>query len=272
MPLNDEVIVTMSQLVDDAFTPKRKPSHADIEAQIRRFQLEKGDPNSNGQNVGKAKRVYGVLNWAMEYNHEVGESFVSALLSVVKGHGGFRESSPNFVGIEAIKNLQSAFKREGVYLTNDGDVTPAVLENLSDMEMEKALMAYIRRAKKGASDAALLTGTSKDLLEAVAAHVLNKEWGKYPHTANFPTLLGQTFYALGLATPNTTNEQKKTAKERLEVSLYELGCAVNNLRNKEGTGHGRPFLPTVTDSEAKAAIESMGMISEFLLNKLKERS
>jgi len=53
--------------------------------------------------------------------------------------------------------------------------------------------------------------------------------------------------------------------------LYELGCAVNNLRNKQGTGHGRPFLPTVSDNEAKAAIESMGMISEFLLNKLKEK-
>jgi hypothetical protein len=73
-----------------------------------------------------------------------------------------------------------------------------------------------------------------------------------------------------LATPHSKSEQQKTAKERLEISLYELGCAVNTLRNKEGTGHGRPFLSTVTGSESKAAIESMGMISEFLLNKLKE--
>jgi hypothetical protein len=24
--------------------------------------------------------------------------------------------------------------------------------------------------------------------------------------------------------------------------MYKLGCAINRLRNKEGTGHGRPFL------------------------------
>lgn len=64
---------------------------------------------------------------------------------------------------------------------------------------------------------------------------------------------------------------KNAATERFESNLYELGCAVNNLRNKQGTGHGRPFLSTVMDIEAKAAIESMGMISEFLLSKLQER-
>ncbi|WP_254518354.1 abortive infection family protein, partial [Salmonella enterica] len=92
--------------------------------------------------------------------------------------------------------------------------------------------------------------------------------GKYEQS-NFPTLLGLSFYQLGLSTPNTKGDNEATA--RLEISMYELGCSVNNLRNKQGTGHGRPFLPTVTDIEAKAAIESMGLISEFLLSKLKEK-
>jgi hypothetical protein len=192
LPLNDEIVISISQLVDDSGL-SRKPSHADIETQIQRFHLEKGDPRFHGQTVGKAKRVFAILSWAFENDFEAGERFSGALLTMIKGFGGFRESSPNFVGIEAIRNLQAGLKREGVYLTNDGDTTPVVLENLTDMEMEKALEVYIRRAKKGASDAALLTGTSKDLLEAVAAHVLNKVWGKYPHTANFPTLLGQAF-------------------------------------------------------------------------------
>lgn len=270
LPLNDEIAVAMSQVVDDAsiIVPTRKPSHADIENIVYRFKLEKGDPNLNSQSVGKAKRVNAVLNWALEYNQEAGEFFMSALLSVIKGHGGFREESPNFVGNEAIQNLKSSFKAEGLILASDGFVTPVVLDNLSEMEMEEALEAYIRRAKKGASDAALLTGTSKDLLEAVATYVISRFLGNYPQKS-FPTLLGLAFHLLDLSTPDTKN--KNTVSERLEISLYELGCAVNNLRNKQGTGHGRPFLPTVSDAEAKAAIECMGMISEFLLNNLKDK-
>ncbi|MCK6208491.1 abortive infection family protein [Bacillus infantis] len=270
LPLNHEIAIAVSQVVDDSSpqVSKRKPSHADIESIIYKFKLQEGDPNNNGKAYGKAKRINAVLNWALEYDHEAGEFFLSSLLTMIKGFGGFRMESPNFVGDESILNLRSAFKGENINLTSDGVITPVVLENLSYMEIEKALDNYIRRAKRGASDAALLTGTSKDLLEAVAAHVITRLLGEYPQK-NFPTLLGLAFYQLGLSTPNTKGENPVT--ERLETSFYELGCAVNNLRNKQGTGHGRPFMPTVTEYEAKAAIESMGMISEFLLNKLKEK-
>lgn len=271
LPLNDEIAVAVSQIVDDSRSDtKRKPSHADLDMVIRRHQLIQGDPTLNGQkaNWGKAKRINSVLNWALEFDQEAGEEFIGSLLALIRGHGGFREGSLNFVGHESILNLQNSLKPEGVLLVSDGTVTPVVLNNLSDMEMEEALENYIRRAKKGASDAALLTGTGKDLLEAVSAHVITRIAGKY-HQKNFPTLLGYAFVILGLSTPDTKGNNEVTA--RLEIQLYELGCAVNNLRNKEGTGHGRPFLPTVTEIEAKTAIESMGIISEFLLSKLKEK-
>lgn len=270
LPLNEEIAIAISQVIDDALVVTRKPSHTDLDNIILRNKLEKGDPKLSGynKNVGKAKRVNAVLNWALEYDQEAGETFVSSLLSLIRGHGGFREESPNFVGDECIQNLQNSLKVEGVILASDGMITPIVLDNLSDIEMEKALESYIRRAKKGASDAALLTGTSKDLLEAVAAHVITRLQGKYQQS-NFPTLLGFAFYLLGLSTPETEGHNKVTS--RFENSMYELGCSVNNLRNKQGTGHGRPFLPEITDIEAKAAIESMGIVSEFLLNKLKEK-
>jgi hypothetical protein len=55
---------------------------------------------------------------------------------------------------------------------------------------------------------------------------------------------------------------------RVERSLYEAGCAINGLCNKEGTGHGRPWASTVTPSESRAAIRAMGTISDFLLDNL----
>ncbi|WP_082676279.1 AAA family ATPase [Shouchella shacheensis] len=215
LPLNDEISVAISQVVDDASVVTRKPSHADLDNIILRNKLDKGDPKLIGQNtnVGKVKRVNAVLNWALEYNHETGETFVSSLLSLIRGHDGFREDSPNFVGHESIRNLRSSLKAEGIVLSSDGMVTPIVLDNLTDLEMEEALMGYTRR--KGASNAALLTGTSKDLLEAVVAHVITRMLGEYKQS-NFPTLLGLAFHRL---------PQKFLKKYAGDLSNYEMNLA-----------------------------------------------
>lgn len=46
-----------------------------------------------------------------------------------------------------------------------------------------------------------------------------------------------------------------------------VGLAVNKLRNTEGTGHGRPVVPSLTDREAKVAIEAMGLVAGLILEK-----
>jgi hypothetical protein len=267
--LNDEVVIAMAKMVDDAQSETREPSHSDIEFQIKRVGLLCADPKVQGQSVGKAKRIRAVLYWALEHNVEAGEVLVSQLLAMIRGIGGFRPNSLNYVGKEAIMNLIEISRRQGYDLSLEGELASRVLDNLSDVEVTEALRAYIKRAKRGSQDAALLAGTSKDLLEAVAAHALVVKWGSYPTTANFPTLLGQAFTALGLATANDKVTSGEPIHRRMERALYELGCAVNALRNKEGTGHGRPFLPSITNGQARSAIESMGIISEFLLDKLK---
>lgn len=191
--------------------------------------------------------------------------FVFTLIELVRGHGGFRESSPNYVGKHAIANAVAAFDSDGYELSLDGQLRPKLLENLSGTALTDALKAYIRRAKRGADDAALVTGTGKDLLEAVAAHIIQQRYGRYPSTSNFPTLLGQVFVALGLATPQDSVQPGEPPFRRIERAMYELACGINQLRNKQGTGHGRPWLPSVTDTEARMATESMGVIAERLL-------
>jgi hypothetical protein len=266
-PLSDSIIVAVSQLVDDAQADRRDPSHSDLEFEIKRAGLIEGDPRNQGQIVGKAKRVRSTLNWALEYNPEGGGLFVHSLItSSLRGHGGFREGSPNYVGKHAIESAVSAFASEGYDFSHDGELRPRVLEGLSGIALTDAIEGYIRRAKCGYTDAALLVGTSKDLLEAVAAHILQLRYGGYSSTSNFPTLLGQVFVALGLATPMDPVTPGEPPNKRVERAMYELACGVNQLRNKEGTDHGRPWLPSVTDAEARMAIESMGVIAERLLS------
>ena len=271
IPVNDTIIYALARLVDDAQKDRRDPSHSDIEFQINRAGLNEADPNKDGSPVGKSKRVRGVLNWAIDNDISKAERFVAGLISTVKSCGGFRESSPNYVGTEAVSDLSAALKSEGFVLGEDGTISPVALDSLSGRNLTNALRAYVNRAKKGIEDSALVVGTSKDLMEAVAAHVIQELWGSYPSTANFPSLLGQAFVALDMATPEQPKEQVEHQRCRMERSLYETACSINNLRNKQGSGHGRPWVPDLKQSEVKAAVELIGVISELLLDNLERK-
>lgn len=261
-PVNDAIITALSSLVTDSQS-QREPSHYDIESQFKRVGLANGDPSTQGRPVGKAKRVRGVLEWGLANNIDGAETFAVLLIELVRGKGGFRSSSPNFIGVDAITNLREAYQHEGLLLTEEGRLILQNLESLSGRALTEALKSYVRRAQKGHSDAALLIGTSKDLMEATAAHVLTEKYGTYSHQDNFPTLLAQAFIATGLAVPQ--NGSNPDAKQRLQCGLYESACAVNSLRNKQGTGHGRPWASTITDCEARSAVQVIGIVSELLL-------
>lgn len=266
-PLNDEIMYGLSRVIDDSQVETREPSHAQLEEQFVRARLSHADPNKAGKTVGKAKRLRAVLSWAIDNDYEAGEFLVYLVLQLVRGLGGFREQSPNYVGFESIRNLQESFRREGYRLSEDGDFSKEIIEDLDGIEAIDALKAYARRARRGVEDAALIIGTSKDLMEAVAKFAIYRSRGVYPSQMNFPTLMGQAFMELGLAIPGKTDIGERAAC-KMERSLYDLACSINRLRNNEGTGHGRPFLPDVTDEEAKVAIESIGIISEYLLTKI----
>lgn len=270
-PINDTIIYALARLVDDAQAERRDPSHSDIEFQIKRANLDEADPNKAGPPVGKAKRVRKVLSWAMDEEPQKAELFAAGIISAVKSCGGFRAGSPNYVGAESINNLSEAFRPLGVILSLDGSLSQTALTSLSGKQLTAALRGYVERAKKGIEDGALVVGTSKDLMEAVAAHVLQELWGQYPTTANFPTLLGQGFVALGMATPEQKLQAGEHKRTRLERAMYETACAVNNLRNKQGTGHGRPWLPDLQASEVSAAIEFIGVLSALMLDNLEKK-
>ena len=270
-PLNDAILISLAKLVDDAQATRREPSHDQLGHCIERAGLREFDPANQGQTYGKAKRVRAVLSQALSDNLECAQNLTALLIGQIRGLGGFRNTSPNFVGNEAICNLQAAFALEGFILTDEGELSPRLLDSLNGSDLTEALSRYVRRAQRGSEDAALVSGTGKDLLEATAAHVLQELWGSYSAGSNFPTLLGQAFVAVGFKTPQDKAVEKEPALHRLQRSLYETACAANTLRNKEGTGHGRPWLSTVTSEEAHVAIQIMGTISGMLLSGLKSK-
>jgi len=269
LPITDLIVAAVSKMVDDSQSGTyREPSHSDLDFYIGRAGLSNVDPKVQGQSVGKAKRLRAVLSWALDNDQAAGSKLVEGLISKIRASGGFRETSDNHIGKEVILRAVDAFNSEGYVLAMDGDLRSTNLESLSGRSLTEALSAYARRAKKGAEDAALLSGTSKDLLEATAAHVITVKFGAYPQQANFPALLGQAFVALGLATPEDPPLSTEAPCRMMERGMYQVAVGVNRLRNKEGTGHGRPWSTGITKAEAEAAVELAGVISGYMLDKL----
>jgi len=272
LPITDLIVAAVSKMVDDSqASTYREPSHSELDFCIGRAGLLDADPKAQGQTVGKFKRVRAVLSWAIENDPVAGGKLVEALVSKIRASGGFRDTSEKYIGEDVILGAIDAFDAEGFTLSRDGDLRPKNLESLSGKELTEALRGYARRAKKGSEDAALLSGTSKDLLEATAAHVITVKYGSYPQQANFPTLLGQAFVTLGLATPEDPPSSSEAPHRVMERGMYQSAVGVNRLRNKEGTGHGRPWAPGISAAEAEAAIELAGTIAGYLLDKLNVR-
>lgn len=272
LPLSDVIIGAVSKLIDDAQVDSREPTHSELETLISRAGLTSADPKAQGQAVGKAKRIRATLNWALEHNRQAGSKLVSLIISQVRAVGGFRDSSPNYVGKEQIVNAINAFNSENFSLSESGDIRPKVLETLKGRELTGALEAYAQRAKRGSEDAALLSGTGKDLLEATAKHIIQTKFGFIPTNANFPTLMGQAYAALNMATPETPRDVGEPAIKEYERAIFQTAISINKVRNREGTGHGRLCITSLTQGESHSIIESVGVVAEFLLMRLKAGS
>ncbi|MEZ5062985.1 MAG: abortive infection family protein [Solirubrobacterales bacterium] len=211
-----------------------------------------------------------VVEYALATDRTKGARMVDQLIQRVRAVGGFRENSENYIGQGVYIELRDAFRDGSFDLTPEGELIPRLLDSVPAAEQDEVLRVYIKRIRQGASDAALVTGTGKDLLEATARRTLDRHRREYAGH-DFPGTLFHAFDATGLPTPSgklldTANKEfSADPRDGFKEALYLLGLQINRLRNKEGTGHGRAFPSEVSDKEAKLAAEAMGLISELLL-------
>jgi hypothetical protein len=113
-----------------------------------------------------------VLQWAIENDIER-ERLVYLLITLVRAVGGFRETSPNFVGVESIQGLREALATEGFNLTETGEALPVVLDTLNGRALSDTLKAYVRRARHGVLDSALGTVSDRWVTEHRAGRATN---------------------------------------------------------------------------------------------------
>lgn len=265
--ISDEIAGALARFFDQI-----GPSHDELDGLFARAGLMNADPKRGSPvAVGKMKRVRGVLRWASDNDPEAGSGLVKALVEAVRAVGGFRSGNPNYPGDEAVLALQEAFASVGYDLGTDGVLRAIVLDSLEGAALTDALWSYVRRARSGAKDEALLIGTAKDLMEAAARHVLVEHTGSYPTAANFQVTVWQAFERAGLERPDPKDlVATGDPWESIERALFLLACAVNRYRNAEGTGHGRPHPSLSTAAQGRVAAESAALVAELLLEALRQ--
>ena len=95
-----------------------------------------------------------------------------------------------------------------------------------------------------ANDAEAVVGASKDLAETVAKVVLDAMGGSYGSDAPLPKLASMAMKVLEI-------DPSRPALQRLGGSLISAAGSIAELRNSDGTGHGRSARSTLGGPEAE---------------------
>lgn len=272
--LNDETISALEPFFDWI-----GPRNDELDRVISRLHLTRFDPAEYEDKTSKRRRVRTVLAATIESDPATGRELVSQLIMLIRAKDGFQPGSEHYPGDDAVTRLKSAFARAGFELTDDGELRAAVLDGLEGRELSAALRAYVERARAGSSDAALLVGTSKDLVEATAKHILTEGGHDAGPHRSFPKVLEEAFRSLGLAPANWQDSNARRALlnastpwDRVVQALHVLGMEINSLRNAQGTGHGRATLPELTELQSRVTAEAAAVVASLLLLSLDDQA
>ncbi len=270
IPLNQDVAAALSRF----FTGGSGPTHAELDEVFDRNGLARFDPKRVEPGVTKEVRVRTVLTEAITASPETGMRLVEMLLARMRVRGCFDPDSSEYPsgGSEVITGSQRAFRRLGWELDDEGHLAPAVLTGLDHHLQRRAIEAAIERIRRSPNDAALLIGTAKELLESTSKYVLEEIGQPARRNADFPELLYMVRDRLDLL-PQRVDQGSPAGGTVREVydGLWKVAKAVNELRNVEGTGHGRTALPTVSPETARVVVQAAGLLSALLLDTLDAR-
>ncbi len=257
-PLNDEVTAALGQF----FFKGDGPSHTLLTGVFIGSGLSSHDPyNPVTRLPNKQQRVLAVCHAASRKSSNA-RDLAERLLNALRLAGSFNSSEDK----QRVDNLRSALTHAGWGLTEDGR-----LEQMGRIDLETggraALDEQLERLRRNVDDPAAVLGGAKELIEAIAKFVL--EEGGLPPDPRIPFqgLIELSFERLGLL-PAVMNDSVEGAKQIREIyrSARKTVIAVNELRNLQGTGHGRTLPTGVTVEAARYVIREATHVAELMLS------
>jgi hypothetical protein len=170
---------------------------------------------------------------------------------------------------ETLKAAQSAFARIDWEFTNDGELRPAGIGAISALEGRPAIEDQLARLRRASDDPALLLGTAKEMLESTAKYVLEAFSVPYSSSTDFEQLWFHARDRLGLH-PKDVDANRPGGSQVREIlqSTWSIARMANELRNMEGTGHGRTLPVAMTPEMALLVVREACSVAQMTLSTL----
>lgn len=240
------------------------PSHTVITRALISSGLNDGYVYVDGvQGPNKESRVLGGFQRAARIGG--GRILLDHLLAALRYESliGAEAKQPEQEG-----KLQEALGLSGWRLTDSGQ-----LETLTGADLatggRAALEETMSRLRGSGADPALAIGTAKDLLEAVAKFVLEELGLGVTKSMDFNSLFYIARERLGIL-PEKVDSAIPGHKQirAIHQSSWAIAQNVNELRNLQGTGHGRT-LPTGVSAElALLVVREACNVADYMLRLL----
>jgi len=242
------------------------PTHAVISRVLTSAGLDDGykyDPNGQGPN--KESRVLEAFREARRRT-STARPLVDELLTALRLEEliGQPEASQS----DDERKLRAALAREHFMLTDDGQLRMADDIDLSTGG-RKALDEQLARLRNAQDDPALMIGTAKDLLEAVGKFALEEYLTPARKNADFGEIITLARERLEIK-PSQADSSVEAfeAIRRIHQSAWQIAESLNDLRNLQGTGHGRTLPTGISTEMARLVIREACLVADYMLTLL----
>lgn len=260
-PINGETGAALAQF----FFGGVGPSHGELSrafgaAGLGSFDDYKYDPNIQGPS--KQQRVIAICRVA-EKRPQNSKKLVDEVLNALRRKGTF--SGEEYV--EETVTLRSALAHVGWSLTDDGR-----LERIGAIDLETggrtALDEQLARLRKNIDDPAAALGFAKELLESVAKFVIEEAGITLEKKKDsFDYLIFLAFDRLDLNPAHTDQSVPGAGHVRtIYQSAKTIAGTVNELRNLQGTGHGRTLPTGLSEEAARFVVREVTHVAELMLS------
>jgi hypothetical protein len=174
----------------------------------------------------------------------------------------------DILGQISIDALKRAFTNVGWDLDSNGRLGPQVLSDIESPQRRPVIQIQIDRMRNAPRDSALLIGTAKEMLETTGRYVLDELGQPARSNAEFSEVLHLARERLGLLPMQIDDSQKGLKK--VYQSLWSLAESVNELRNEEGTGHGRASETDIPPYAARSVVQAASIMAQLMITRLDE--
>lgn len=229
------------------------------------------DPKSPQQQLNKEDRVRETVASAVREPARSRE-LMEALLGEFRVAGVFNPSSDAVEEQRRRDNVQTlrrALSRIDWELTDDGQLRPAGVGQVSAVQGRPAIEDQLSRLRRATDDPALLLGTAKEMLESTAKYVLDVFSIPYSAGSDFEQLWFHARDRLGLHPKDADVSQPggQQVRDILQAS-WSIARMTNELRNVEGTGHGRTLPTAMTAEMALLVVREACSVAQMVLSRL----